>query len=149
MFSMDDEQSGAARSSLAFRAYQLSASAVFSANWSAVRALWAPDAFRDDRRSLGAPYILKGIDALISSAQEWVDLGFALSGEVEFVAERGDRLAVARTRIRTPDDYLIEFLALTELDERGLIGRMVYFDTDAVDAAQAELDLRLSEVESA
>jgi hypothetical protein len=144
---MDDEQPETARSNSAFRTYQLSASAVFSADWSTVRALWASDAFRDDRRSMGGPYI-QGIDALIGSAQEWVDLGFVIS-DVELVAERGDRLAVARQRIRTRDDYLIEFLALTELDERGLIDRLVYFEIDDLSAAHAELDLRLSELESA
>jgi hypothetical protein len=146
MLAMDGEQPGDAQQNLAFRINQRSASAVFSADWSTVRSLWAPDAFRDDRRSMGA-HDIRGIDALISSAKEWVNLGFVLS-EIEFVAKRGDRLSVARTKIRTPDDYLIEFLALTELDGRGLIDRMVYFDVDDVPAAHAELDLRLSELES-
>lgn len=147
MFAMNEEQHEAGVTNSAFRTYELSSRAVFSADWPTVRALRAPDALRDDRRRMGAPYILQGIDALISSAQEWVDLGFVIS-DVEFVAERGDRLAVARQEIRTPDDYLIEFLALTELDESGLIDRLVYVDTGHVDAAHSELDLRRSEMES-
>ncbi len=81
---------------------------------------------------------------------EWIREAMRIgeSGEVphrqEFLAVRGQRLALTRLEIRTEDESpgapQDEVLALFGLDDKGRIALQIFFDVEDVDAAIAELD---------
>ena len=135
---MGDGGPGDVVANSAARAMQSNADAVFASDWDTVRTLWAPDAVRDDRRRMGAA-ITRGIDALITSAQELVTVGFS-NVRPTLVAVRGDRLALAHHEIHSPEGYTVSFLGLIQLDEQGLIAQMMYFDFEDQTVALAQLD---------
>ncbi|MGV0796152.1 BTAD domain-containing putative transcriptional regulator [Mycolicibacterium elephantis] len=91
-----------------------------------------------------------GITRVDVPADEWVHaaMSFPAIGAVRHshvvLAVRGDRLALTRFEFGTPDDSLgaprDELLQLYGLDDNGRIALQVWFDTDDIGAAIAELD---------
>ncbi|WP_416585331.1 BTAD domain-containing putative transcriptional regulator [Mycolicibacterium elephantis] len=91
-----------------------------------------------------------GITRVDVPADEWVHaaMSFPAIGAVRHshvvLAVRGDRLALTRFEFGTPDDSLgaprDELLQLYGLDDNGRIALQVWFDTDDMGAAIAELD---------
>ncbi len=84
-------------------------------------------------------------DQYVAFAREMAD-GRSIRGRNEILATRGERLALARYRVDVTDDDVgpseLEFVNVTEVDERGLGIAFVRFDIDDLDAAHAELDAR-------
>ena len=73
--------------------------------------------------------------------------------ENEVLATRGDRLGLVRGRFEGEDQDRgpteIEWLVVSEVDERSELAAFVRFDADALDAAYAELDARYERGEAA
>jgi class 3 adenylate cyclase/ketosteroid isomerase-like protein len=61
----------------------------------------------------------------------------------ELVATRGERIALSRWALRTPD-MEVPFLAITYLDAEGLLDAFVMFEPEAIDDAMAEIDAMAS-----
>ena len=71
----------------------------------------------------------------------------------EFVAVRGERLALVRLEAATADSSpgapQDEMLQVVGLDDEGRIARQVWFDIEDIDAAIAELDAAHARLEEA
>jgi class 3 adenylate cyclase len=102
-----------------------------------------PPGFRViDRRGIAQLEIDR--DQYVESFRPLFEMASSITTEV--LATRGDRLALSRTRWigadseRGPSE--VEFLRITEVDERGELALGVTFDPAALDAAYSELDAR-------
>ena len=64
--------------------------------------------------------------------------------DYEFIAVRGERLALSRLKVRTgdasPGAPIDEFLQVYGIDEEGRVALQIWFDVEDMDAALAELD---------
>jgi hypothetical protein len=58
------------------------------------------------------------------------------------IAARGERLALSRVRYQGQEAFLIEILAVVEINTDNRIAAAIVFDVDDIDAAFAELDAR-------
>jgi ketosteroid isomerase-like protein len=116
-----------------------------------VLATWAPSPRLIDRRSLTG-IDLEG-DEVLASQRYMFSAGPGDRWRGDVLATRGERLALLRWRwLRSEDDRVlaeVEYVGIVEADSAGrqLLG--VCFDTDALDAAYAELDARYAAGEAA
>jgi DNA-binding SARP family transcriptional activator/tetratricopeptide (TPR) repeat protein len=127
----------------AWRAAVTQARAVNDGNWEAFRATLAPGAENDDRRHVIA-LVTRGADAT-----ELYRTIFTLERcrqERRLLASRGDRLALVHSTLTFKDRAAgpaeVVSLTLVEVDDRGLVTRVVPFDVDDLEAAYDELDAR-------
>nr|WP_268778108.1 BTAD domain-containing putative transcriptional regulator [Mycolicibacterium malmesburyense] len=107
-------------------------------------ALTSPDGRIDDRR--------KGLQALHEppdrrkAALALFESPLAWRTDLEPVAIRGERLALARQIYRDTADEIqpvtVDLLTVVEINDDGLMGDFINFDSDDLDGALAELDTR-------
>ena len=103
--------------------------------------LFAEGYVRTDRRSgVAAPDAHGGRD-FVEAYRGFFDVGFDVLTN-EYLAVRGDRLHLARVRVRTGDGRELVFLHVAEFDESGRAIAGVNFDEDDLIAAIEELDAR-------
>lgn len=107
-------------------------------------ALTSPDGRIDDRRKglqaiHGPTDRRKAAEALFEAPTTW-------RLDIEHVATRGSQLSLARQIYREIDSdsepITVEILAVVEINEDGLMGDFVNFDSDDLDAAFDELETR-------
>ncbi len=119
-------------------------------DWEAVVACHAPGLRYEDRRSLMRLDLDR--DEYLAFIRPLFDMQVSRLSQ-EWLATRGDRLALTRLRWEGSDGALgpseTESLTVAEVDERGDRIALVRFDADALDAAYAELDRRYAEGEAA
>lgn len=135
----------------ASRTYQRFLSHFADRNWVAMAEMVAPDNRHDDRRRVVNAGIQLGRDAVIASMRAVADVGVTVI-EADFIATRGERLALARQRVsggRRPEAFGIEVLIIAEVGADNKVGGGVAFDIDDLDAAFEELDKRYMAGEAA
>jgi class 3 adenylate cyclase/ketosteroid isomerase-like protein/tetratricopeptide (TPR) repeat protein len=108
-------------------------------------ALHSADLVRDDRRS-GFQDVTAGRDELFGNLTTIADGENQVHSMV--VATRGEQLALVSTHWDLRRGYQIDYLGVVESGPDDLIARIVFFDTDALDAAFAELDARYARGEA-
>ncbi|HEX2484923.1 MAG TPA: nuclear transport factor 2 family protein, partial [Myxococcota bacterium] len=127
----------------AWRAVQRSQRAWNERDWDAVLACRAPGMVQDDRRAL-VGVVLSG-DELLANMRVLFGAR-SLQLDQRLLATRGERLSLQRVSMQGvvggggPVAY--EFLSMVEVDREGLIARLTMFESEQLDAAQAELDAR-------
>ena len=106
--------------------------------------------FESRRKIVGFPRLLFGATELAADVRRLYDEGARPHRRV-VVAVRGERLALTRLEVGTasassgaPEDELLQLL---ELDEQGRIATQVWFDSEDMDAAIAELDAAYARLE--
>ncbi|WKG04227.1 BTAD domain-containing putative transcriptional regulator [Mycolicibacterium sp. HK-90] len=112
--------------------------------WDEVEQLFAPEVTIESRRKI------VGFARKDLTPQQWLDAmaHFLETGMVRhdptFLAVRGEHLALIRLEIGTADQSpgapRDELLQVTGIDDDGRIATQVWFDTEDIDAALAELD---------
>ncbi|MGI9622636.1 MAG: hypothetical protein ACR2PK_07355 [Acidimicrobiales bacterium] len=107
-------------------------------DWGAASALFTEAVNRIDRRPMGAPP-LSGRSEFLRSARAFLDVGFDRSTNA-VVAERGDTVSLSEVRLFLENDFVVEWLQITQVDAAGLISQLVYFDIDDRVRAMEELD---------
>lgn len=114
-------------------------------DWDAIAELLADDFSGEDRRRVVGAGIRHGRDAEIASIRAGYDLG-GTNMTSTVIATRGARLILTRTRHSgsnpAPDSFLVDVLAVVEINAENRIAARVVFDLDDTDAACAELDAR-------
>jgi class 3 adenylate cyclase/ketosteroid isomerase-like protein len=112
-------------------------------DWESYAACLSPTFRLDDRRS--AVQLDVGRDEFLQMGRHFGDMGSTWT-EARILATRGERLALARVRIRVADGDVgasdLEHLNVVEVDDRGQIGASARYDADDIDAALADLDAR-------
>jgi len=112
-------------------------------DWNGVAATLGPGFRQLDRRPMMQLELDR--DEFLAFMREVYDMSSSRL-ESEVIATRGSRLALARVRFQGADDVIgpteIESLAVIEVGEHGTRSAMIRFETDALDAAFAELDAR-------
>jgi hypothetical protein len=112
-------------------------------DWDAIALVLADDHYNDDRRRVIGAGTRHGRDADIANLRAIADLWGGLTADV--IATRGERLVLSRNRffmLQQPQAFLVETLALVEIDLNDRVAAVVSFDLDDIDAAIAELDAR-------
>ena len=114
-------------------------------DWDAMAEMLADDLCDDDRRRVVSSGIQRGRDAQIANLRAIVDVGVT-SIDLVIIATRGERLALARARVRGGDQqaeaFGLEILNLVEIDTDNRLTAGISFDVDDIDAAFEELDAR-------
>jgi class 3 adenylate cyclase len=110
-------------------------------DWDTIAELVAEDFSSDDRRRVVSAGLRHGRDAEIENNRAIADLGVTRIMST-FIATRGDRLILTRTRYQAPEAFLTEVLGVVETDADDRIAATVAFDADDIDAALEELDAR-------
>jgi class 3 adenylate cyclase len=107
-------------------------------------ALTTQDGRSEDRRK-GLRHIAVGLEWQ-KTTRAWLDAPRSWRMDVEILAIRGSRLSLSRNRCRDTDEadqpVTAEILAVTEVNEDGLVCNAVSFDPDDIDDAFAELIAR-------
>ncbi|OBK93883.1 BTAD domain-containing putative transcriptional regulator, partial [Mycobacterium sp. 1165178.9] len=117
--------------------------------WDEYEDLYAPNVLVESHRKL------TGFTQRDLPSANWPQVarrrGVARSRDV-VIAVRGDRLALIRVEVSTDDERpgapIDEMLAILGIDNEGRIALQVFFDSDDMDAAVAELDARQSQFEA-
>ena len=113
-------------------------------DWDATAELLADDYHTDDRRHLVGGGI-HDRDAEIANARVGAEIGITHIAPTN-IATRGERLVLSRVRYSGRDQgqeaFVIEILALGEINAGNRIAAVVVFDPDDIDAAYEELDAR-------
>src|SRR5262249_15962337 len=119
-------------------------------DWERIAAAFAPECRETDRRKMVRVELDR--DRELESLRFLFEIGSSRFVE-EVLATRGDRLALFRGRVvGTGSDTgpsEVDFLQVTETDDRGDAVAIVTFDPDDLDAAYAELDDRYAAGEAA
>jgi hypothetical protein len=127
----------------AWRAATTQARAVNTHDWGAFAATLAPGSVNDDRRT-GVAIVTRGDDAMV--VYRYLFTSDHCRQARELLATRGDHLALVRSTVWLSDGVagLAEVVSLTvcEVDEAGLVTRIVVFDADDLEGAHDELDDR-------
>jgi len=131
----------------ATRAMARGTEAVEAGDWERFSAFFRPDYRNSDRRrmvllELDRTQYLEFLRAFLMRQQTTFEL----------VATRGARLAMFRFRWAMREDGAAgpsegDFLTIAEVDEAGLIVAQVFYDSDSLDAAHAELERRFAALE--
>ena len=121
--------------------------------WDEFEQMFAPEGSVESRRKIvGFKRTEFRSDEVIHQTRRDLETGIMRTNLV-VVAVRGERLALARMTLGTPDASpgapQDEFLYLYGLDEEGRIALQVWFDLDDIDAAIAELDAVHAQFEEA
>ena len=106
-----------------------------------LRAMYADEFVRLDRRSGVSAPTANGPDEFVAAYSTWFDVGFEELIR-EPIAVRGDRLTLNRFEWRSTDGREVVFLGVCELDEHRRFFRDVHFDEAALVDAIRELDER-------
>ncbi len=114
-------------------------------DWAAGRAMLAEDFVSDDRRRVISTGIVVGRDAIEATLQAGSEVGFDnMTSTV--IATRGERLLIDRLRFTgrdpAPEPFVSEMLRVVESNDHEMLSATVFFDTEDLDAAYAELDAR-------
>jgi ketosteroid isomerase-like protein len=115
----------------------------------AARAYFAPNFVWDDRRPIVG--LSGGLDLMMASARERLASGARYERRT-IVGTAGDRVAVARVLWAggPPDGrFEVEFLAVNEVDEAGLVTAVIFFEPDDTRKAQREAWVRWSAIDPA
>ncbi|WP_419866299.1 BTAD domain-containing putative transcriptional regulator [Mycobacterium scrofulaceum] len=120
--------------------------ALFAAgDWDAMAAMLDNNLVYDDRRRVVGAGPQHGRDAQIADMKTVAGL-WPASVAATVVATRGTRLTLMRLRFADRDHgldaFLTDVVGVLELNSEGLITSVVFFDTDDIHAALAELDSR-------
>lgn len=120
--------------------------ALFAAgDWDAMAKMLDDKLVYDDRRRVVGAGPQLGRDAQIADMRTVAGL-WPANVAATVVATRGTRLTLMRLRFADRDHgldaFLTEVIGVLELKPDGLITSVVFFDTDDIDAALAELDSR-------
>jgi len=120
--------------------------------WGEIEQLFAPVVSIESRRKVvGFPRIHRLVSEYASEARRYHETGPVRYRQL-VVAVRGERLALLRLELGTPDVSpgapQDEFLQLYGLDEDGRIALEVWFDVEDIDAAMAELDAAHARLEA-
>lgn len=112
--------------------------------WDEFRRLFAPESSIQSRRKVvGFKQSDMPSDEVMRQMRCDVEAGILRVNHV-VIAVRGERLALARVELGASDTSLgappDEFLQLSGVDEQGRIALQIWFDSDDLDAAIAELD---------
>ncbi len=113
-------------------------------DWDGMNAILAEDMCHDDRRRMVGAGVLRGRDAQIADMRAIADIGVSRP-TVDVIAIRGERLALTRARFSGLDSqqaFLVEVLAVLEINGDEQFAAMVGFDLDDIDAAFEELETR-------
>jgi hypothetical protein len=113
--------------------------AMFAGDWASVAEFFSDEPVKYDRRLLGTAPV-SGRDQRLAELQVSFDTFPVKEWHSELLASRGARLALERVRFVSEQDYVYEFLGLTQLDERGRVALSIDFDVDDTETAMAELD---------
>ena len=108
-------------------------------DWSATGEALAEDVAKYDRRQLGTPPT-SGRAERLAELRVSFDTFAVKEWSSELVAFRGQRLALQHAWFVSEQDYVFEYLNITQLDEHGRVSLTVDFDVEDMDAALAELD---------
>ncbi|MDA4107761.1 regulator [Mycobacterium holsaticum DSM 44478] len=129
----------------ASRAHDRFNTAYTGGDWDALAEIMADGFLADDRRRLVGGGVLQGLDSVIAQAQITADLGITNS-TTAVVATRGERLALMRARYwgddLRPDAFEAEVLHMLEIDTQHRITNFLAFDSNDLETAIAELDVR-------
>ena len=113
--------------------------------WEEMGALYADDILLDDRRQ-GLRRVSTDRATQVDNVRAIADLGVADVTQTP-LALRGDRLCLSHVRYEIGDSrpvaFVVETLAITEVDTAGVMVARVVFDVDDFEAAVAELDCSL------
>ena len=120
--------------------------ATFAArDWNAMAELVAEDFSSDDRRAVIGAGVRHGADAVVAEMRANADLWIA-KGTFTVIATRGDRLGLSHARFtgsdQDPQAFVVETLAVGEINGDGRIVAFVTFDLDDFESAIAELEAR-------
>ncbi|MDP7738507.1 BTAD domain-containing putative transcriptional regulator [Mycobacterium paragordonae] len=114
-------------------------------NWVALADELAEDIYTDDRRRVIGAGIRHGRAAEIQGLQAAASVGTKQVTST-FLATRGERLVLARSRLapndQRPAAFYAEMIGVVEVNADHLVTGVVSFDVDDIDAAFAELDAR-------
>ncbi|WP_231995956.1 BTAD domain-containing putative transcriptional regulator [Mycobacterium sp. 852002-51163_SCH5372311] len=114
-------------------------------DWPAVAEVLAEDICTEDRRRVVNGGIRHGRDAEMESLQGAANVGTAKVTSA-FLATRGTRLVLAKTRLTSKDPrptaFHAEMLGIGEINADNRVTAEIVFDLDDIDAAFEELDAR-------
>ncbi|OBI69298.1 nuclear transport factor 2 family protein [Mycobacterium sp. E796] len=114
-------------------------------DWDAMTEVFADDFVSEDRRRVVGAGIRHGRDVEIASIRAGYDLG-GTNMTSTVIATRGARLILTRTRHSGPDQapegFLVDSLAVVEINTENRIVARVVFEPENMDAAFQELDTR-------
>jgi DNA-binding SARP family transcriptional activator len=114
-------------------------------DWDAMAQMMSDDICDDDRRRVVSGGIRRGRDAQLENLRAIVGVGVR-NYESTVIATRGDRLALARSRVsgggQPAEAFGLEMLTLIQISGDNRISAGVSFDLDDLDAAFEELDCR-------
>lgn len=114
-------------------------------NWDAIAGMLVNDVSIDDRRQVVNSGVRHGPDAYTASMRAIVDTG-TNNATSTVVAIRGEHLAISRTRFsgldQEPQAFVVDLLAVVEIDAEEKIVAVVVFDIGDLDSAIEEMDAR-------
>jgi DNA-binding SARP family transcriptional activator len=112
-------------------------------DWDALAKVLIEDVITDDRRRVVNSGIRRGRDALLANVRTTADTGTTYLASV-VIAARGERLILARLSggDHGSGEFLIELLAVVEVNADYQVAAAVLFDPDDFASAMAELDMR-------
>ena len=114
-------------------------------DWHAMAETLADDVSAEDRRAVVRAVTRRGRDTYAGDWQTFAEVGFTnITSTV--IATRGERLVLSRHRVsrrdQQPHAFVVEVLAVVEIDGDDQVTTIVAFGPDDVDAALEELDAR-------
>jgi class 3 adenylate cyclase len=120
-------------------------------DWDAIAEMLAHDYYTDDRRRVVGGGI-HGRDVEIENLRAGLDLGVT-NATSDTIATRGERLVLTHVRYwfdgQRPEAFLVDILAVLEINADNRSAAAVTFELDDIDAAFAELDARYLAAEAA
>ncbi|WP_255413203.1 BTAD domain-containing putative transcriptional regulator [Mycobacterium sp. 3519A] len=129
----------------ASRAFERFNACLAARDWPAMAQMITDDVCHDDRRRVVSGGLHRGRDAQIANLRAVVEVGVK-NLESTVIATRGERLALARSRVSgsatRSDAFNLEMLTLIETDADNRITAGINFDLQDLDAAFEELDVR-------
>jgi hypothetical protein len=112
-------------------------------DWDAMAQMVTDDVCDDDRRRVVSGGIRRGRDTQLQNLRAIVGVGVK-NYEATVIATRGERLALARSRVsgggHREEAFALEMLTLIEISDDQRISAGVSFDLDDIDAAFEELE---------
>ncbi|OBK46769.1 BTAD domain-containing putative transcriptional regulator [Mycobacterium sp. 1081908.1] len=114
-------------------------------DWNAIAEILADDFYAEDHRRVVGAGVRNSRDVELASIRAGYDLG-GTKMTSSVIATRGARLILTRTRYsgpnQAPDAFLVDVLAIVEINADNRIAARIVFEPDDIDAAIAELDAR-------
>ena len=114
-------------------------------DWDAMAEILADSVSAEDRRPVVRAGTRRGRDAYAGDWQKFAEVGFTnITSAV--IATRGERLVLSRHRVSRGDPqpraFVVEVLAVAEIDGDDQVTAIIAFGPDDIDAAFTELDTR-------